>query len=94
LSLCKPRNWFWCGLLLVVGSFVTTAFAADAVIPQWKVDVEFSPQVRKDPFTGRVYLFFSEHTETPRLGPSWFRPEPFLSREVVDWKPSETITFS
>ena len=27
----------------------------------------------------------------PRLGPNWFRPQPFYARDVRDWKPGEAV---
>jgi len=66
--------------------------AADS--PRWTFRVRFSPQVRREAFTGRVYLIFSSQREEPRLGPSWFTPEYFLSTEVTDWKPDVPLTIS
>jgi Putative esterase len=94
LSLCKIANVLLCGFFLVAGWPASIARGANAEPPQWTVEVEFSPQVRQEPFSGRVYLFFSEQMDAPRLGPNWFQPEPFLAREVKDWKPGEVLTFS
>lgn len=60
----------------------------------WTFDVRFTQDVRAEPFTGRVYLFFSRRHEEPRLGPDWFGPEPFVAMDVAGWRPGETLTFS
>ncbi|MEZ6057349.1 MAG: alpha/beta hydrolase-fold protein [Planctomycetaceae bacterium] len=56
--------------------------------------LSFSPTVRETPFTGRVYLFFSGNEKSPRRGPNWFHPEPFLSRDVVDLRPGDEVELS
>ena len=43
------------------------------------------------PFTGRVYIFFSQRRAEPRLGPGWFDPESFVSLDVVDWQPDTPL---
>ncbi|SFH63273.1 alpha/beta hydrolase [Planctomicrobium piriforme] len=70
-----------------------------AVVPGGTISVRCDPQVQTAPYTGRVYLFFSEPRgaqtgEEPRHGPSWFDPQPFLSRDVTNWQPGEAVTFS
>lgn len=87
-------KWFLCGVLLVANGLCSSLQAADEATPQWTVEVEFSPEVRKEPYTGRVYLFFSKQMNEPRHGPNWFQPEPFLSRDVTNWKPGKALTFS
>jgi hypothetical protein len=55
--------------------------------------VTFPESVHAKPFTGRVYLFFSKDArKEPRLGPDWFRPEPFVALDVIDWKPGSELT--
>ena len=61
---------------------------------RWRVNVSFSSEVHPQPFTGRVYVFFSRQRPEPRTGPGWFRPELFVSRDVVNWSPGDPITFS
>ncbi len=56
--------------------------------------VRFTRSVHNQPFTGRVYLIFTRSEREPRLGPSWFQPELFLSRDVVDWEPGVILEFS
>ena len=56
--------------------------------------VRFTPQVHEEPFTGRVYIFFSRNRSQPRVGVGWFNPELFVSQDVQDWKPGELLTFS
>lgn len=60
----------------------------------WNFRVHFSEETRGEPFSGRVYVFFSRSSREPRFGPNWFNPELFLSRDVVNWKPGKTIAFA
>jgi Putative esterase len=74
-------------ILLLAVSAISTA--ADR-----EFKIRFDESVRAEPFSGRVYLLFSRSAREPRFGPSWFNPEMFVSRDVKNWKPGETITFS
>ena len=56
--------------------------------------VQFDASIHKEPFTGRVYIFFSKRRKEPRTGPDWFHPEMFIARDVSDWKPGESLEFS
>lgn len=55
--------------------------------------VTCSPAVRKDVVGGRVYVFLSQgsSSDEPRMGPNWFRPEPFFALNVQNWKPGEPL---
>ncbi len=79
-------------ILLLLSPFVILngTRAAD----RWEFAVQFSSSVKQAPFTGRLYLIFSEQSEEPRQCPSWFTPEQFLSVEVTDWKPDTPLTIS
>lgn len=74
------------------------AFAASTLAADGRFEISFSPQVRREPYNGRVYLFFSKQTNRePRLAgrgpaPDWFRPEPFLAVDIENWKPGEPLT--
>jgi hypothetical protein len=58
--------------------------------PEWRFRVRYKDAVHPSAYTGRVYVFFSRYRE-PRHDPDWFHPEPFIARDVVDWKPGETL---
>lgn len=94
MKLLKSFRWLFCAVWLVVPAWGVPVAAADTETTPWTVEVEFSSDVHAKPYTGRVYLFFSQRNPQPRLGPNWFRPEPFVSRDVKDWKPGESLTFS
>ncbi len=94
MSIRRTARELLCGPVLFFHIVASAPSAEKTPAPKWSVDVEFSPQVHAKPYTGRVYLFFSKQDEQPRMGPNWFRPEPFVSRDVKDWKPGETLTFS
>lgn len=85
---CKSwRIWLtvWCLL-----ATTHNAWAAD-----WKFSIRIAPEVRAEPFSGRVYLFFNAHPRSdPREGPDWFHPQPFVSLDVENWKPAEPLTIS
>jgi Putative esterase len=54
--------------------------------------VTFDKAVSSKPFTGRVYVMLTKAEKgEPRLGPSWFKPEPIFARDVKDWKPGEEL---
>lgn len=82
----------WLLALTVLSVF--TAPSESSAADRWKFSVQFSKSVRKEPFTGWLYLIFSEQHEQPRTGPSWFTPEQFLSVQVQDWKPDTPLTIS
>lgn len=66
---------------------------AAAAVPAF--EITFDAALHPEPYSGRVYLFSSKQSKAPpRFGPNWFRPEPFLSLEVKDWKPGKTLTIS
>ena len=94
MSIRQTARVLLCGLIFFCGLSAPKTFAEETAAPKWRVEVEFSPQVHSKPYTGRVYLFFSKEDEQPRLGPNWFHPEPFVSRDVENWKPGEMQTFS
>ncbi len=57
------------------------------------IRVRFDASVRKEPFTGRVYLFTSSKAPEPRQGPNWFSPEPFFAQDVANWQPGTDLVF-
>lgn len=73
-----------CGALLLAAA----ALAAD---PSFVLT--FDPALRKEPFTGRVYVFTAPLGQEPREGPDWFHPAPFFAKDVTDWKPGEQLRF-
>jgi hypothetical protein len=77
--------------LAAVVSFQTSrADAADL----WRFSLQFTKSVHAEPFTGRVYIIFSLRNQEPRTGPSWFTPEQFISLDVENLKPGETLKIS
>lgn len=58
----------------------------------YEFDLRFPESTHAEPYTGRVYLFFTKNDKKePRLGPDWFRPEPMIALEVKAWKPGEPL---
>jgi hypothetical protein len=79
---------------LVFALLVWLLTAATGSAADWEFRVRFSDAVHAEPFTGRVYLLFSQGEREPRFGPGWFNPESFVARDVVDWQPNEDLVFS
>ncbi len=79
-------------IVTLLHSIDTAGVVAEEIGPRF--EVWFVPEVRDQPFNGRVTLFFSSTTGEPRLGPNWFRPEPFLSYDVENWRPDEPLNLS
>lgn len=61
---------------------------------RWQFNVKLANQVRPEPFSGRVYIIFSQKNIQPRFGPDWFTPELFIAKDVKNWKAGDTLTFS
>lgn len=99
----EPEIWWE---IMLEGRFQFAAFAAQvatlfalvaghpALGAEHEFEVRFSTAVHSKPFSGRVYIFFSERNLEPRRGPNWFRPELFVARDVINWKPGDPLVFS
>jgi len=74
--------------------------AADGSTDRWSLTLTYSPELRSEPFTGRVLLFFTavsspeSQLPEPRFGPNWFASQPMVSLDVENWKPDTPFTFS
>lgn len=74
--------------LLLLAILVSPAAAAG-----FQFKVRFSEAVRKQPYSGRVYLFFTNRPNVePRRSLDWFRPEPIVALDLADWKPNEPLS--
>ena len=80
------------GLLILQGGISKAVDAEDAPAKApWQIRVTYSSELRAEPFSGRVVLYFSQLRQRPREGLSWFNPEVLVGRDVTDWKPSEPL---
>lgn len=83
----------WCrilsGLLLGLLGLLGPALAHAA--GRWEFSLQFTKSVHAEPFTGRVYILFSQRNPEPRLGPNWFNPELFIARDVQAWAPETPL---
>ena len=62
---------------------------------EWTISVRLASTVSTEPFSGRVYVFFSKRENVePRLVFRFVHSEPIIAKDVVDWKPGEILTFS
>src|SRR5580704_18833599 len=82
------------GLIALTAALLLVCPRSPAAAEDWRFTVKFSQSVRKEPFSGRVYLFFSRNRPEPRPDPSWFSPEQFIARDVHDWKPGAVLEFA
>lgn len=64
---------------------------ADEKLPRWQFRLSFPKEVRAEPYSGRVVLYFSQTRAEPRERLSWFNPEILVGRDVTDWKPGEPL---
>lgn len=78
------------GLLLTFGVCGDTAIAAEPT----RFEVVLDREIFAENFSGRVYVFFSNKSDQPRRGPDWFHPEPFVSMDVQNWSPGESLRIS
>lgn len=59
--------------------------------PPLTFQVKLDPGVAKQVCNGRLLVMLSTTPgREPRLGPNWFKPEPFFALDVRDWKPGDT----
>lgn len=81
-------------LPMVVSLIALLLLAAAPVRAETGLTVRFSGDVRKEAYTGRVYVFFSRIRAEPRTGPDWFAPEQFIARDVKNLEPGKPVVFS
>lgn len=56
--------------------------------------VKVSEELKTEPVSGRLFVFFGKGRNDPMMGPNWFSPEPFFGKDVVDVKPGDVITLN
>lgn len=79
-------------LVAARGSLAQTSQPANAAAPL-RINISYDPSVAGS-FTGRVYVLFTVSAMgEPRLGPSWFNPDPFFAIDVIDWPPNTPLVF-
>lgn len=91
LGLCASRRY----LLYVLAAiqYTVSVHAADAAVHRFRI--RLSEAVATQPFSGRVYIFFSEKMlREPRLDFKFIKAEPFIALDVENWKPGETVTLA
>lgn len=79
--------------IFIAACLLLLSSVVPAVGVEYEFRVAFDAKVHSQPYTGRVYLFFSRTKgKEPRRGPDWFHPEPFVGLDVEGWKPGEELT--
>lgn len=86
MRVCRPLIRACCLVVLL-----TTVSRADEKLPRWQFRVSFPKEIRAEPYSGRVVLYFSQTRAEPRERLSWFKPEVLIGRDVTDWKPGEPL---
>ena len=83
-----------CRLLIrvccVAALFASVSHAEDK-LPRWQFRLSYPKEVRAEPFSGRVVLYFSQTRAQPREKLNWFNPEILVGRDVTNWKPGEPL---
>ena len=86
MRVCRSLIRACCVMWLVV-----SVSHADEKLPRWQFRLSFPKEVRAEPYSGRVVLYFSQTRPQPRERLSWFNPEILVGRDVTDWKPGEPL---
>lgn len=90
-------------LLILCGLFVQNSIAAQAVQQsspatqsgvKTKItfQVKLGEELKSEPVSGRLFVFFGKGMNAPMMGPNWFSPDPFFGKDVVNVKPGDVIT--
>jgi hypothetical protein len=87
-----PRSRKRAAIVVLTLVALLDAVTAQGAAPTFRIVLD--PAVRSEPFTGRVYVLLSKKQAEPRHGPSWFGTEPFLSLDVTDLAPGESVELS
>src|SRR5688500_15060326 len=81
----------WRIVSLVAWLGVLTSSSLAYAQQQLCFDVTLDAKAAAQPITGRLFVLLTQNGKIePRLGPSWFQPEPFYAADVVEFKPGET----
>ncbi len=73
-------------VFLLLTSIGQLASAAESVV----FDVTLDPSVAQRPADGRLFVLLTKRESSePRLGPNWFRPEPFAGVDIKELAPGE-----
>jgi hypothetical protein len=66
-------------------------FAGAALAQPLRFEITLDPGIASRPITGRLFVLLAQTgTSEPRLGPDWFKPEPFFAADVIAFQPGET----
>ena len=82
-----PRRIFQ----LATFALIVATWNLQVVANDLAFEIELPKGKSQTNLTGRLFVFTSPQGE-PRLGPSWFRPQPFFAMDVKDMKPGQKIT--
>lgn len=80
---------------LLISTIFCLQNLANAQDQSWTFHVRAEPDLLKEPYTGRVYIFFSKKRGTePRKVFRFVNAEPILAKDVDHWTADQVLTFS
>ena len=91
------RPLWWMAAWTLLASISAGTFGeeprVDAEDQSLAFEVTCSAEVHSKPIAARVYVMLGPNrlSAEPRLGPNWFRPQPFFAVDVQDWKPNTSV---
>jgi len=75
----------------VVAATSAAAFTTTNAAAVERIEVRLDAAAASKPVTGRLFvLFTTAKSGEPRMGPSWFKPEPFFGQDVANFAPGST----
>lgn len=80
-----------CTAIIFFLASLLTAFSATSVLALEQIRVRLDSAAASKPINGRLFVMFTTSKRgEPRMGPNWFKPEPFFGRDVRNFVPSDT----
>jgi pimeloyl-ACP methyl ester carboxylesterase len=84
----KTFSYYTAGIMFTVSASSMLPHPAMAAKLLFRVTIEEG--LLESPRSGRLFIMLSrKKSPAPRMGPNWFRPEPFLRADVTDFAPGE-----
>ena len=80
-------------LPLALFLFLPDLPAAPPSVVAPRISIVLSRTVQAEPFTGRVFVFFSKEPITGVARQNWFKPHPFFAQDVVKLAPEAAHAF-
>ena len=90
------RGAFWrrAARVACLACLATLAAPQSLAAADFTLQVVLSDEITDEPYSGRVYIFFSRTRAEPRMEMKFVTSDPFIAQDVVNWKPGEPLAFS